>query len=60
MTISTTDFFNLAEVQAQLNIQKTNPFGSNEHYSAHAEILKIAESHGVSQHFESLLDYNNG
>ncbi len=56
--ISTTEFFNLDEVQKQINIQKKNPHGSNEHRNAHIAILKAANTHGVARHFECLKTYD--
>jgi len=42
MSITQKDFYSLPAIQEQLNIQKTNPYGSAEHRGAHEKIISIA------------------
>jgi hypothetical protein len=41
------EFYGLPEVREQLDIQKTNPYGSKEHREAFRKISDIAKNHGV-------------
>ena len=58
-SIGMDEFFELPEIKAQVEIEKhAGAFGSTPHRNAHIEILRIAESHGVAEYFESLADYD--
>ena len=49
--ISQSDFFNLASVREQQEVQKRNPYNSPAHKAAWLKICDIAKEHGVGQHF---------
>ena len=57
-TITMRAFFELDEAIAIQEIQKRNPCGSDTHRGAHASMLKLAEFHNVSEHFEKMADYD--
>lgn len=46
------EFYNLPEVQQQLDIQKTNPYGSSEHKAAFYAVSEIAKDHGVFEEYK--------
>lgn len=58
MTISQSDFFNLAEVKACQEIQKRNPFGSRKDRDATIKMREIAAEYGVEEHFDTAEDYD--
>ena len=47
------EFYNLPEVQAQIEIQKRNPYGSTEHRAAFDAIAEIAKAHGVYDQYKA-------
>lgn len=47
------EFYELPEVQAQLDIQKANRYGSPEHKKAYEEIGKLAEKYGVADMYKA-------
>jgi len=46
------EFYNLTEVQEQLNIQKQNRYGSEAHKSAYFKIGDLAKKHGVEDMYK--------
>lgn len=58
-TITQSDFYELPEVVALINIQKTNKFGSEPHRNAYIEVHAIADEHGVGEHFGTLEEYDS-
>ena len=47
------EFYNLPEIQTQLNIQKRNPYGSAKHKAAHEKIGEIAKDRGVFDQYQA-------
>lgn len=45
------EFYSLPEVIEQIEIQKTNPYGSTEHREAYEEMYNIAAQYGVEEQF---------
>lgn len=45
------DFFGRAEVKAQIEIQKSNPYGSQAHRAAFNEMVRLASEIGAAKYF---------
>lgn len=52
-TMTQPEFYNLPEVQEQLNIQKQNPYGSEAHKKAHCMIGEIAKDNGIFEQYQA-------
>ena len=50
-TIGMRDFFALPAVKAAQQLQKANPYGSQEHRKATTAILLLADKHNCEQYF---------
>jgi len=47
------EFYDLPEVQALINIQKMNMYGSDAHKQAHGKIADVAKREGVFEEYRA-------